>query len=53
MYFNVPTVDRKVSVPWDMALALGINGLLIIVLGIFPGPLLDWCVTAINSAFLL
>ena len=53
MYFDVPKVDRKVSVPWDMALALGINGLLIIVLGIFPGPLLDWCVTAINSAFLL
>ena len=26
---------------------------LIIVLGILPGSLLDWCVFAINSAFLL
>ena len=53
MYFDEPSDDRKISVPLDMAVALGINGLLIVVLGIFPGPLLDWCVVAINSAFML
>ncbi len=53
MYFDAPSDERKISVPLDMAIALGINGLLIIVLGILPGPLLDWCVNAINSAFML
>ena len=53
MYFDEPADERKISVPLDMSVALGINGLLIVVLGIFPGGLLDWCVFAINSAFLL
>lgn len=53
MYFDEPADERKIRVPWDMAVALGINGFLIVVLGVFPGGLLDWCVFAINSAFLL
>ncbi len=53
MYFDEPADERKISVPLDMSVALGINGLLIVVLGILPGSLLDWCVFAINSAFLL
>lgn len=53
MYFDEPADERKISVPLDMSVALGVNGLLIIVLGILPGSLLDWCVFAINSAFLL
>ncbi len=53
MYFDEPVDERKIRVPRDMAVALGINGMLLIGLGIFPGPLLSWCVRAVNRAFLL
>ncbi len=53
MYFDEPSDEKKIHVPWDMAAALGINGILILVLGILPGPLMDLCVKTVYRAFLL
>ncbi|EEO28180.1 NADH-quinone oxidoreductase subunit NuoN [Oxalobacter paraformigenes] len=53
MYFDEPADGRKIRAPWDMAAALGINGMLILLLGILPGPLMDLCVRAVYRAFLL
>ncbi len=53
MYFDEPLDDRKIHVPKDMAVSLGINGVLVLLLGILPGPLMDWCMNAVHRAFLL
>lgn len=53
MYFDEPQDSGKVHVPKDMAVALGINGILVLLLGIFPAPLMDWCVNAVHHAFMM
>ena len=53
MYFDEPPGTGKIHVPKDMAVVLGINGVLVLLLGILPGPLMDWCMSAVQRAFLM
>ena len=53
MYFDAPLDTGKIGVPRDMAVCLGINGVLVLALGVFPGPLMDWCLNAVHHAFLI
>jgi len=55
MYFDKPSLDTKghvildpVAVPLDAQLALSVNGLAVLALGIFPGPLLWLCAKMLN-----
>ncbi len=52
MYFDEPSDTKKIHVPKDMAFLLGLNGILILFFGIFPGPLMDWCMDALYYSFL-
>jgi NADH-quinone oxidoreductase subunit N len=46
MYFEEPDTDLKLTVSGEMQLAISINGLAILVLGLFPGWLLELCKSA-------
>lgn len=48
MYFDEPVDNTPIVVSPDARILLSINGLAIIVLGIFPGPLLDACTYAVS-----
>jgi NADH-quinone oxidoreductase subunit N len=47
MYFDDPVDTAPISVNADMRLALSVNGVVVLVLGIFPGSLLAACASAI------
>ena len=47
MYFDEPLEPSKIAVPADLRIALGINGLVVLVLGIVPGALMTACARAI------
>ena len=47
MYFDQPVTVTKVSAPWEFRMVLGVNGLLVLLLGIFPGALMALCADAI------
>ena len=47
MYFDEPTDQAKITPTTDMRVALSINGGLVLVLGLVPGPLMTACATAI------
>lgn len=47
MYFDEPVDTSKITAGNDMRVALSVNGLAIIALGILPGPLMALCATAI------
>ena len=49
MYFDEPLVSDKLTAGADLRLVLGINGLLVLALGIMPGPLMTACAKAIVS----
>ena len=51
MYFDEPVDNTPIVASPDARILLSINGLAIIVLGIFPGPLLDACTYAISMTF--
>ena len=44
MYFADPLNEESLEATADLRVALSINGLVLLVLGVFPGPLLDLCV---------
>jgi NADH-quinone oxidoreductase subunit N len=48
MYFDKPADDSAVSISKDVSLrwVLSLNALSLLVLGLFWGPLLDWCMRA-------
>ena len=48
MYFDSPQDQAPISRQWDTSLVISTNGLLMLLLGIFPGGLMAWCVSAIN-----
>lgn len=50
MYFDEPIQSAPIEVSSDMRLALSVNGLAILVLGILPGPLMNICAIAIQSS---
>ena len=47
MYFDDAADDAKITPTADMRIALSINGALVLVLGLVPGPLMTACATAI------
>jgi NADH-quinone oxidoreductase subunit N len=51
MYFDEPVDNTPIVASPDVRILLSLNGLAIIVLGIFPGPLLDACTYAIHMTF--
>jgi NADH-quinone oxidoreductase subunit N len=50
MYFDEPLQSAPIEAPGDMRLALSINGLAILALGILPGPLMSVCLIAVQSS---
>ncbi|MEO8855840.1 MAG: NADH-quinone oxidoreductase subunit NuoN [Burkholderiaceae bacterium] len=49
MYFDPPIHDAPIKAPLDFRLVLTANGLLVLLLGIFPGPLMTLCARAVAS----
>ncbi len=51
MYFDAPHAhnNQPISAPADVRTVLSINGLLILIMGIFPGGLMTLCAQAISS----
>lgn len=47
MYFDEPTSAAPLAAPVDMRAVLSVNGLLLLLLGIFPGSLLNLCAQAV------
>ncbi|MET0311727.1 MAG: NADH-quinone oxidoreductase subunit NuoN [Burkholderiaceae bacterium] len=47
MYFDAPITASTVSAPADVRIVLSLNGLAVLVLGLFPGGLLTLCAQAI------
>ncbi|KIF82321.1 NADH-quinone oxidoreductase subunit NuoN [Noviherbaspirillum autotrophicum] len=47
MYFDEPVDTAKIVANGDMKVALSVNGLAVLVLGVLPGPLMAVCATAI------
>lgn len=50
MYFDEPTQTAPIQASGDMKLALSINGLAMLLLGILPGPLMGVCAIAVQSS---
>jgi NADH-quinone oxidoreductase subunit N len=46
MYFDAPKDDTPLEGQWDTGLTLSANGLLMLVLGVFPGALMGLCTAA-------
>lgn len=46
MYFEEPAEKSSISTPLDSQIAISINGLVVLFLGVFPGVLLNFCRTA-------
>ena len=50
MYFDEPIQSAPIQASSDLRLALSVNGLAILVLGILPGPLMNICAIAIQAS---
>jgi NADH-quinone oxidoreductase subunit N len=50
MYFDEPAQNAPIQASSDMRMALSVNGLAILVLGILPGPLMNICAIAIQAS---
>ena len=48
MYFDKPEETLPVQAGWDAQLAMGVNGLAMLALGIFPGGLMTLCLHAVG-----
>ncbi|HEY0062273.1 MAG TPA: NADH-quinone oxidoreductase subunit NuoN [Telluria sp.] len=49
MWFDEPEDKAPLAVPFDMRATLTVNGIAIVVLGIYAGPLLTACMHAMNA----
>ena len=47
--FCAPTDTAPIRVAGDKNIVLGLNGLMVVVLGVIPGPLLDACMHAMSK----
>ena len=47
MYFDDPSDNARINPPADMRVALSLNGALVLLLGLVPGPLMSACGSAI------
>lgn len=52
MYLDAPVSPEKLAVPKDMGFFLAINGLLVVLTGILPSPLMDWCIGVVQFALI-
>jgi NADH-quinone oxidoreductase subunit N len=50
MYFDKPVDESRIDPPADAKVAMAINGALVLLLGIVPGPLMALCVAAVLQA---
>ncbi len=50
MYFDEPVQSAPIEASSDMRMALSVNGLAILILGILPGPLMNVCAIAIQAS---
>ncbi len=48
MYFDKPEDNNPLNVSFDMRITMSLNGLAVLVLGIFPGGLLALCASALH-----
>lgn len=51
MYFDEPLDHHPIEAPMDMRIVLGINALALLVLGIMPESLMEFCIYAITRSF--
>ena len=49
MYFDGPVNNIALVSRLDMSVLLSINGLAVLILGLFPGPLMQLCLVAIRG----
>jgi NADH-quinone oxidoreductase subunit N len=50
MYFDEPQDTTPLTPQADMSILLGANGLAVLLLGVLPGPLLTFCVRAVQQS---
>jgi NADH-quinone oxidoreductase subunit N len=51
MYFDDPTDTAPIHARGDTRILLSINGLALLLLGVFPQNLLGWCVLALRHSY--
>jgi NADH-quinone oxidoreductase subunit N len=49
MWFDEPADTNTIAVPFDMRAVLSLNGIIVVVLGVFAGPLLSACAKAMAA----
>jgi len=49
MWFDEPVDTAVIAAPFDMRVVMSLNGLMVLVLGVFPGALLAACANAIRA----
>jgi len=49
MWFDEPTESAALAVPFDMRATLTVNGIAVVVLGVYAGPLLAACMRAMSA----
>ncbi|HCK81795.1 MAG TPA: NADH-quinone oxidoreductase subunit NuoN [Candidatus Competibacteraceae bacterium] len=49
MYFDKPEQSEAIEISQDVKVAISANGLLLVVLGLYPTALMTWCTTALLS----
>ena len=47
MYFDKPEQSESIKISRDVEIVISANGLLLIVLGLYPTALMTWCATAL------
>lgn len=47
MYFDKPEQNELIDIGRDVEIAISANGLLLIILGLYPAALMTWCATAL------
>jgi len=50
MYFDEPTDTKAIEANGGLRLALSLNGVAVVLLGVLPGPLMAACVYAMTQA---
>jgi NADH-quinone oxidoreductase subunit N len=53
MYFDEPTDPTPLVPRTDASTVMAVNGLLLLLLGILPGPLMNLCIAAVRQAMQL
>lgn len=53
MYLDAPADGSRVTVPKDTGTALLVNGALVVLFGILPGPLMDWCIETVRISLMM